>query len=352
MILKKFRLLPIGILLISFSCSPYRNVGVVTADYYNDNNHFRSLDFVKSFNSIIDSNSINIFSYSRYSPNKKYHIETTFKPFFIGGYTGKCTSYLKIDSLQLQRIKWTLIGEKTYWLDSTLVFFGYNGSPEPYSRKISVNLNDFSTNYLPSKGKFMYLGRSRDKYFFETLKEEQSIGEFYFPDAHTIISIGDNKVQIERVTIDTTYQFYNGIINLFYDPDNNDYLKSNNEDFEPIKIKNPYVYTYWTNDTSYILIDRNKLLKIFENQIETITSIDMSELKINNIDDFVIYKNKLILSYYKNYPINNLNEKKIITTNNGLIKKHPDYDLTYKEIAIIDLKTNEIKYPKINIINK
>ena len=207
MILKIFKFISIISLIVGFSCSPYRNVGVISDKYYIDNNNFRSLDFVKSFNSLLDSNSITIYNYSRFSPDRKYHIATKFKSFPKGGQTGKCTSYLYKDSLKQGKIKWTLIEEELFWLDSALIFFGYNGANHPYSRKIRTNLNELSTNYIPTGGQFLFLGRTNEKLFYETLNPYQSINNITIPKAHSIISIGNNDIQIEKISNDIIYYF-------------------------------------------------------------------------------------------------------------------------------------------------
>ena len=279
------------------------------------------------------------------------------------------------------------INEKAIWFRDFLILDGYS---YPNPEKTIVSFKSGTKKKLKSKHWFQYIGKDDNKAFFISTSFDNRIGLNWIKDFHSIISIDKKKVElvksndcldfrwlrknynnlglhIEYFSNDTLYHyeyFDNKYLirtlrkDKFIDEDSiieagillNNNILSRLNDF-----KNIFDTDIYSNDErKFIKITDTEIYELKEDSIEMIFDFNdiVNEFGFGSwIREYRIEKEFLIFNiqassldlYFQNEDL-----PKTRITKNGL--ESPTSIYGYHTIGIINLKTNEIYYPEIQII--
>jgi hypothetical protein len=299
-------------------------------------------DYVPNFSHLIDINdSSTVLKFSKsteFSQDKLYSIHSQFVPRFPWSKVGYCKTYLLRGDKELLKIKGNVTA---YWLDSAIVLLTLK------SIHIFDKTNQSFIDLGSRTSNWYYLGSSKESIYFDIFTGDQKHEIIQNRENHSIVSIGLDGIKTLSLQPDTIYQFYNSDVKIFFENLQSDYLVSNNG--WKMRARNPITpssMTFQDGDTTFVIIDNKKLIKMVNGSIDLIYTIKNDLKELVKIENILIRNGYLYIKYLKSFD-KSFGEKKFAMSENGLSISKDVWSLPYSVIARINLKTEELLYPRI-----
>lgn len=257
------------------------------------------------------------------------------------------------------------LGDKLIWLEKCVII------DKGVSKTNEKSVIEFATGKIEnyqSEDWFMFVGQTNNQAFFVSETDEAKISSLTVKHSHSIISINEKGIHLAldnpsfgESYPDSTYYYHYftptfairslQLSNSSYDEKSLkiEFLLNDHLVYSPDSISSFFSLEdiYHSQGTSYLKINSNEVYRITPTSFEKI--VDFRECNITGwVRDFKIEGDYLIFLTQKNGTEDTTSgtQNFIYKTKNGLLTNATVYG--YNEIGILNIKTKECIYPRIN----